>query len=294
MCSSDLFFYFAFGDSYTTTGFDINGVQPAPGNPFGNPAYDQTISSAPADPFAGGPNYVGFLATKYNSSYVLAYDFAVGGATITNSLVSSSAPFETQVGRYFEPKYTSPHVGDWNSDNAIFSVFFGINDVDGSLSNGASPADPSTRVPALLDAYFMLCDNLYQQGARRFMFVGVPPLDRSPLIQTESQEIQTEYRDYANDFNGQLAQRITQWAGENAGVVAATYDYHRWLSAVLDDPASLGFPDATCINSDGQSCIWANNYHVGSRLNDALAQRMLPAMNSLGFDGSAPVGGYFY
>lgn len=45
------FFYFSFGDSYTTTGFNINGVQPAPGNPLGNPAYGQGT-------VAGGPNYV--------------------------------------------------------------------------------------------------------------------------------------------------------------------------------------------------------------------------------------------
>lgn len=52
------YFYFAFGDSYTTTGFNINGVQPAPGNPLGNPAFGQTSSSTQPGTFAGGPNYV--------------------------------------------------------------------------------------------------------------------------------------------------------------------------------------------------------------------------------------------
>jgi hypothetical protein len=27
------------GDSYTQTGFDVNGAQPSAANPFGNPAY---------------------------------------------------------------------------------------------------------------------------------------------------------------------------------------------------------------------------------------------------------------
>lgn len=126
------------------------------------------------------------------------------------------------------------------------------------------------------------------------MFVGVPPTDRSPLIMTLDQTKRTQLRDNINEFNRQLDGRIQQFTRENEGAVAATYDYHRWFSGVLDSPASLGFPDATCINGDGQSCIWWNNYHVSSKVNDALAKRMQAAMDSLGFDGSAPTGGYFY
>jgi hypothetical protein len=33
------YYRFSFGDSYTSTGFNINGVQPSVGNPLGNPTY---------------------------------------------------------------------------------------------------------------------------------------------------------------------------------------------------------------------------------------------------------------
>ncbi|EUC62325.1 carbohydrate-binding module family 1 protein [Rhizoctonia solani AG-3 Rhs1AP] len=32
-------YWFSFGDSYTQTGFDINGTKPTVGNPLGNPTY---------------------------------------------------------------------------------------------------------------------------------------------------------------------------------------------------------------------------------------------------------------
>lgn len=280
------FFYFSFGDSYTTTSFNINGVQPAPGNPLGNPAYGTGT-------VAGGPTYVNFLTTKYNSSFVANYNFAVGGATISNAIVGSSIPaFDNQVTQFFEPKYTTPHVANWNSANAIFSSFFGINDIGLTIESGQG--NNLTRIPALLDAYFAIADNLYAQGARRFMFVAVPPTDRSPLVMTVPAAEQAQWRDAINTFNTQFGTRLALWTATRVGAVAAMYDYHRWLTGVLDNPTAYGFPDATCINADGQSCVWFNNYHVSSRVDDLLAKQMQAAMNSLGFDGRMPTGGYFY
>lgn len=287
---TDLIHYFAFGDSYTTTSFNINADQPSPSNPMGNPALGQGT-------WSGGPNYVGYLTTKYNYTTVLAYDFAFAGATITDSQVPVTDPsihtFEQQVEQDFEPKYTGSNKF-WGS-NSIFSIFFGINDIGLPLtSEPGSLEDINTRVPALLDAYFSLCDQLYNQGARLFLFVGVPPSDRSPYITGLGTGTATAFSNWVNTFNGQLAQRIPQFTSSHPGAVGATYDYHRWMAALLDSPTDYGFPDATCINSDGVSCVWWNNYHPGAKLNDLLAQRMLPALNSLGFDSSQPVGGYFY
>lgn len=292
----DPLYYFAFGDSYTTTAFDNTGTQPSPGNPLGNPPLGQGT-------FSGGLNYVGWLATKYNYTTVLAYDFAIAGATISDSLVPTADPsihtFEQQVESYFEPEYTTSTSTStrppWTPDTAIFSVFFGINDIGLPLTSEPQYLeDMDTRIPELLDSYFSLCANLHDQGARRFMFVGVPPSDRSPYIEGLGANVAAAWSAWANNFNGQLASRITTFASSYSGVVAATYDYHRWMTAVLDDPTAYGFPDASCINADGVSCIWWNNYHPGSKLNDLLAAQMVPAMNSLGFDGSEPVGGYFY
>ena len=283
-------YYFAFGDSYTTTSYDPNGEQPSPSNPLGNPGLGQGT-------VAGGENYVGWLATGSGHNNVLAYDFAVSGATITDSQVPTDPSihtFEQQVGEWFEPLYTGDRKA-WASDNSFFSIFFGINDIGLPLtSEPGSLIDINVRVPALLDAYFGLCERLYNAGARRFMFVSVPPTDRSPYIASLGADKQAVYSDWVNTFNGQLGQRIPQFTASHDGAVAATYDYHQWMQVVLDDAPASGFPDGSCVNGDGVSCIWYNDYHVGSRFNQLLAERMLPAMNSLGFDGSQPVGGYFW
>ncbi|KAL8893108.1 MAG: hypothetical protein Q9215_000113 [Flavoplaca cf. flavocitrina] len=122
-------FTFTSGDSYTSTAFNIRGPQPSRENPLGNPPYPGATS-------ANGPNYVDFLTTTYNQSFIRTFNFGYGGATIDPSLIASPygsivQSFQQQVREEFVPTYAT------NS-------------------------------------------GLYTAGARNFLFMNVPPIDRSP------------------------------------------------------------------------------------------------------------------
>lgn len=122
------------GDSYTSTNFSIHGAQPDPSNPLGNPAYPGATS-------ADGPNYVDFLTTTYNQSYIQTYNFGYGGSTIDPALVQSGfgptvQSFEQQVNDEFLPNYVDNSDVPWASSDSLFSVFFGINDVTNTMTAG--------------------------------------------------------------------------------------------------------------------------------------------------------------
>lgn len=115
------------GDSYTSTSFNIHGTQPNRDNPLGNPSYPGATS-------ADGPNYVDFLTTTYNQSFIETFNLGYGGATIDPSLVSSPygyivQSFRQQVQDEFLPTYASNSGVQWSGSNSLFTVFFGINDV---------------------------------------------------------------------------------------------------------------------------------------------------------------------
>lgn len=78
---------------------------------------------------AGGTNYVGYLTTAENSSLVLSYNLAVGGATIDNDLVSSYADdLVSQVGVFEEQYGDKPDLAPWTAESAVFSFWIGINE----------------------------------------------------------------------------------------------------------------------------------------------------------------------
>ena len=64
-----------FGDSYTTTGFNYTMAQPSRANPLGNPDYPGYTAS-------NGPNWVDFLTTTYNETFLETINLAYGGATV--------------------------------------------------------------------------------------------------------------------------------------------------------------------------------------------------------------------
>ena len=161
----------SFGDSYSQTGFDVTGTKPSSGNPLGNPPLPGWTAS-------GGLNWVGFLASVYNQSTMLSYNFAYGGATTNASIVqpyaSTVLSLIDQVALFSGSIAKKPSYAPWG-DNALFAVWIGVNDVGNSwwLSNYDSI------VSQIMDTYFGQLKIMYNAGARNFVLLTVPR--KSPL-----------------------------------------------------------------------------------------------------------------
>jgi hypothetical protein len=132
------------GDSYTSTGFNINGPQPSRENPLGNPAY-------PGDTTIGSPDWSSYLTTQYNSSFIKLYNLAQPGGTIDDTIDPSpfgALSFRQQVSQLYLPKYANGK-GGWTAADSIFIIWFGVNDV--MLTNAKSNA--SAYIDALTESY---------------------------------------------------------------------------------------------------------------------------------------------
>ncbi|KAL2004213.1 hypothetical protein VTN02DRAFT_5356 [Thermoascus thermophilus] len=255
-------YLFTFGNSYTTTGFNSSSTQPSAANPMGNPSLGQGT-------LAGGPNWVGYLTAVFNASLVFDYNLAVSGATINNSLVGGAArDLVYQVGSDFDAHYASkPVAAPWSSDDAVFAFWIGINDV----GNSYRTKDPDVMVPELMDSYFGLVDELYGSGARRFLFLNVPPTTRSPMI--VAQNATGAHSTYVGMYNRELSARIARFRATYPQVTAVEYDAWGFMTKVLDDPAQYGFTNATCV---GSGCVWWDSYHPTSAFHRLMAQDMVP------------------
>lgn len=172
----------------------MNGTQPNAANPFGNPPYPYRIPTtstltilcytnpAPSGwTSSNGPNWLDFLATTYNASFIKAYNLAYGGATVDSSLVTPYAPtvlsLKDQVQTEFLPRYGShPKDAPWTAKDSLFAFFIGINDVGNSwwLNN-------ATLYDTIFTRYSGLLDQVYATGARNFLFLSVPPVQLAPL-----------------------------------------------------------------------------------------------------------------
>ncbi|KIL59423.1 carbohydrate esterase family 16 protein [Amanita muscaria Koide BX008] len=246
--SSEPNYWFSFGDSYTATGFFPWGPLPSPGNPLGNPPVPGTIT--------GGPYWVDYLTTTYNQSLTLTYNFAFSGATTNASLVLPwlGVTFEDEVNIYLHKFSQKPPSTPWESNNTLFSIWIGINDI------GRTYNDPGDR-----DA---------QTGARLFYFINIPPIDRTPLMLQRSASEQDQMKAVVQGFNPKLQTRITNFGQNHTDVNMWTWDSHAAFTAILDSPGNYGFQDITHWNPIDPTYFWGNNFHPGSTAHNIFAQEM--------------------
>ncbi|USP81464.1 carbohydrate esterase family 16 protein [Curvularia clavata] len=224
---------FVFGDSYTQTGFNVNGTQPSPSNPLGNPPYPGWTSS-------NGPNWVGFLTTTYNASTLLTYNMAYGGATVDSALVTPYAPtvisMKNQVQTQFLPTYGShPDFAPWTSSSSLFAFFIGINDVGNSwwLNN-------STLYDAIFSVYEQQLTDIYATGARNFLFLNVPPVNLAPLTLNQDDggyAVENEGKAIV-DWNKRVANMVAGFRKKHTGTTMFVYDTWSLYNSVIKNPAS--------------------------------------------------------
>lgn len=222
---------FIFGDSYTQTGFDINGTQPNAANPFGNPPYPGWTSS-------NGPNWAGFLATTYNASFIRAYNLAYGGATVDSTLVTPYAPtvvsLAQQIEQQFLPRYGShPTDAPWTSKDSLFAFFIGINDVGNSWWLGNS-----SLYDAIFTRYDGLLEQLYTFGARNYLFLNVPPVQLAPLTLSKDDggyAVETEGK-VIGDWNARVTKLSKAFKKRHADANLFVHDTYKVFDDVIKNP----------------------------------------------------------
>jgi phospholipase/lecithinase/hemolysin len=253
------------GDSYTQTGFVITGGKPSSSNPLGNPAY-------PGYTTAGGPHWLDDVISVYNHSLLLSYNFAYGGATTDATLVipytSTVQSFVDQVTIFSDNLAAKPSYAPWTSSNTLFAVWIGVNDV----GNAWYASNWATLAPQIVARYFSQVQILYNAGARNFVFLSVPPIQRTPLDLTDTAADQASIAAAVVTYNNLIANNLATFKSSNSEVKAWIYDTAPPFNTVLDNPTAYGAPDNTCVNADGLSCLWYNNYHPGQKIHDLVAK----------------------
>ncbi len=128
----------------------------------------------PGNTQAGGLTWAEFLATQFNTSLTLTFNFAVAGATVDNSIVAAYMPtvpsIVDQVGTWTKNLAPKPSYAPWTGDSALFALWIGVNDVGNSYTKSGE----DVLVSKDMDRYFEQLEILYKGGARNFALLNIP------------------------------------------------------------------------------------------------------------------------
>ncbi|KAL6902705.1 hypothetical protein GGI43DRAFT_382884 [Trichoderma evansii] len=236
-----------------TEGFNyMGGAQPSVSAPLG---------LWPGATSAHGENWVDFLTVTYNASVFFSYDLAVSGATLDNDIVGTTSitSVKQQIVSQFIPGYVSPITvpkpPQWTGNNTLFTIWVGINDIGATYAKGS--ASTATVNQELISEYTSLVEQLYAAGARNFVFITVPTIDRSPGTIALGATVAEQEKIDVVQWNQLLLKMAESEKVLHTDTNIWTYDANALFAKILDDVTS--FPQTAGItNTTGFCAAYAN------------------------------------
>lgn len=237
-----------FGDSYSQTSIFPQG-QPTEEEPLGVPFPGDTYTEGPA-------NWVGHLVKERK---LLVHNYAQGGATVSG--------VRTQIIRNFLNVH--PPAIPWKANDTLFVTWVGINDL---------AYNPD--VDVTINALFKLQEELYDQGARNFLFCDVPCVDRSPAyIQMGIEGAETRFHDWNLALDNAIRTFVAEKSTKNDPITAIYFSSHKVFSALLDHPDEYGFPQKDTQKAGGS--IWMDHLHPTSAVHLIVAMELHVMLSSI-------------
>lgn len=121
----------------------------------------------------------------------------------------------------------------WTSTDSLFGVFIGINDVGNTYW-----LDTAAINSKIFAEYQGLMETLYYAGARNFLFLNVPPVDRSPLTISGGSESQALEKTDIALYNSMIAKLAKTLKKQHPEINIFTVDANAIFTKVLDKPSS--------------------------------------------------------
>ena len=141
-------------------------------------------------------------------------------------------------------------------------------------------SDWSTLSQQLIASYWEQVQILWNAGARSFLFVAIPQIDQTPAMLKRSAADRAAMATAISDFNALLNDETTAlynancWSDQFPNYAAGSPCFAQVIvpgwSFILDDPTEYGAANASCINPDGVSCLWTDEWNPGQILQDII------------------------
>ncbi|KAJ8076208.1 hypothetical protein PM082_000626 [Marasmius tenuissimus] len=215
--------------------------------------FGDSFSLSSSTQFHSTTTWVNHLKTSLLKDTVAIHNFSVAGATAEDDL-------EDQLSRYL----SLPSKPWTSSPKAISYVFFlGIKDCGRTQE---------CLLGEVVEKIKEVADRLYTDaGARNFVFVDVPPIDRSPQgAELGRSEI---IKARVQTWNEELQTQVSQFIEDTPTAKVSCFSIHDVLSAVLDDPEEYDFTADDTTAESGE--IWADDLHLTSSVHRIIAERMM-------------------
>ena len=131
-----------------------------------------------------------------------------------------------------------------------------------SIGRGHQNTQPNVLVPTLMAQYRCLIEKIYASGGRKFLFLNVPPTDRSPMIAKEGPEAVKTRATWVRAYNSGLDTMINEFKSNHTDVRFYVLHYVLLINLIIDYDRSLRYLVLHAEDPGRSSDIWISECHL--------------------------------
>lgn len=254
-----------FGDSYTS--LQVN---------FDDMTYDKNIDR---DNIMHKWTLV--MERKYNKTL---WNFAVGGSVVDREIVQSDifdSSFILHNQIFLDRMPKGKKFGDkWNGDDSLFAYWYGTNDniyLDRQKYNNYDKINEVTE--KIVESLFSKLDNIYEIGARNFLFMKAVNLYDLPYTKNRDRK---SYKNVAVTYNNHLIENVQDFHIRHPDTNVFVYADDAEFKYLIDNYKKYNYA-----NNDGyydqvkndktkdpNDYIWIDGLHPSGRTHEILCENM--------------------
>ncbi|TVY43418.1 Acetylesterase [Lachnellula subtilissima] len=249
---------------------------------------------------AGGPNWVEYLTGCFSGlpsrCKKQLWNFAFAGSDVSTDYTplhhNYSVSFTNQISQW--STYARP-ILPVTLSRSLVAVFIGINDISDS-SKYTFPRPTTTNNTAIdfpslysqiISTEFKALETVYEAGYRNFLFMNLPPLERTPG-NVKPGITPLPNSTMLHTYNTLLSTATSTFTTTHPGTKTMLFDTYSFLTSILDNPAPYGITNTTSFcprydapdiktNYAAYGCVpleqyfWYNSGHITWRVHGLLA-----------------------
>ncbi|KAF2796025.1 carbohydrate esterase family 16 protein [Melanomma pulvis-pyrius CBS 109.77] len=201
----------------------------------------------------GGPNWVEYLTgcglknnTRPSTCDIQLWDFAFAGADVAEEFLplhhNYTVPLVNQTQQYLT--YAEPVIGKkMNKGRALVAVWIGINDVNDSVKQLVGVSLKEFWDTLVATVFKETVQPMYDAGYRNFLFVNLPPLDRTSANQKLAAP--RPNKEEVGWWNSALEMHRKRFAQAHPKAKTMLYNANAFLNGVMDNPGKYGIKNTT-------------------------------------------------
>ncbi|KAF8965267.1 hypothetical protein BDZ97DRAFT_1904151 [Flammula alnicola] len=215
------------------------------------------------------PNWVGHLITKFRPGpkYTPSKLRNQSEAWIEHPLLIHD--YARAIESLFLPGLgKKPTTAPWVADATLFGEF---------ICTSLAGFSQFILEDSVMTKLFGLQDQLYDAGARNFLFIDVPPIHLR-------EERRTQAKEKVDQWNTNLRQAAEKFSSAHEDASVFIFSSFKLFNTLLDDPKTFGFK-ATDVSRYGGT-IWVDHIHPTSQVHEYIARHATDFLSDIPADSS--------